>query len=181
VELLNALVYLYLFNQFGWTYTTLAYSCLGSILIAIFFIDIDYQIIPDILTLPGIAVGLGLSLAPQGLGIVSAGIGAFVGGGVLYLVAILGDWAFKKESMGGGDIKMAAMLGAFLGWQKVILVFFAAAVIGMIISLVLIYFSKKIRSTRMIPFGPFLAIASMISAIYGDAIISFYLNHFLRS
>lgn len=180
VEMLNALGYLFLFFEFNLSIAFLAYSIFASILIAIFFIDIDFQIIPDILTLPGIVVGLALSLAPHGLGIANSAIGAFVGGSILYLVAVLGDWAFKKESMGGGDIKMAAMLGAFLGWQKVIFVFFASAVIGLIISLVLIYFSKKIRSTRIIPYGPFLAIAAMIAVIYGDTIISFYLSHFLR-
>ncbi len=181
VELLNAAAYLFLFSEFGLTTPFYAYSFLASVLLTIFFIDIDFQIIPDILTLPGIAVGLALSLAPHGLGIINSAVGVFVGGGVLYLVAIFGDWLFKKESMGGGDIKMAAMLGAFLGWQKVIFVFFASAVIGLVISLVLMYFSKRIRSTRMIPYGPFLAIAAMIAVIYGDAVISFYLNHFLHS
>ena len=180
VELLNALGYLFLFSEFNLSMAFLAYSFLTSILIAIFFIDIDFQIIPDILTLSGMVAGLALSLVPHGLGIVNSAVGAFVGGGVLYLVAILGDWAFKKESMGGGDIKMAAMLGAFLDWQKVFFVFFASAVIGLIISLVLMYFSKKIRSTRMIPYGPFLAIAAVIAVVYGDTIISFYLSHFLR-
>ena len=105
-------------------------------------------------------------------------IGLVVGGGVLYLIAILGDWLFKKESMGGGDIKMTAMLGAFLGWQKVVLIFFGGAVIGLLVSIILLVISKDIRSSRVIPFGPFLASAAMIAIIYGDSIISFYLKNF---
>jgi leader peptidase (prepilin peptidase)/N-methyltransferase len=95
-------------------------------------------------------------------------------------MAILGDWLFKKESMGGGDIKMAAMLGAFLGWQKIIFIFFASAAIGLLISLIVMLFSRRVRSTRVIPFGPFLAIAAIIAIIYGDTFIDFYLRHFFR-
>jgi leader peptidase (prepilin peptidase)/N-methyltransferase len=181
VELLNCIGYLFLFYEFGVTYTFIAYSFLTSILIAIFLIDIDFQIIPDILTIPGVIAGLGISFVPNGIGIVSSIIGLLAGGGGVYLVAIMGDWLFKKESMGGGDIKMAAMLGAFLGWQKVILIFIGGAFIGMIISIFLMIISKKIRATRVIPFGPFLAIAAIIAIIYGDEIISFYLRYFLRS
>jgi len=74
----------------------------------------------------------------------ASGIGFIVGGGVLYLIALLGDWIFKKESMGGGDIKMAAMLGAFLGWQKVVLVFFGSAVVGLLVSIIIMAFSSKL-------------------------------------
>ncbi|MCP4704050.1 MAG: prepilin peptidase, partial [candidate division Zixibacteria bacterium] len=151
----------------------------SSALIVIFFVDIDFQIIPDLITLPGMVLGLGVSFLPNSIGIIDSLIGLFVGGGVLYLIAILGDWLFKKESMGGGDIKMTAMLGAFLGWQKVVLIFFGGAVIGLVVSIVLMIVSKEIRSTRTIPFGPFLAAAAMIAIIYGDALISFYLNNFL--
>lgn len=179
VEFLNAAAYIFFFWTYGLTVNFGAFAFLSSILIAIFFIDLDFQIIPDLLTVPGIIVGLGVSFAPGGLGIVSSAIGLLVGGGALYLIALLGDWLFKKESMGGGDIKMAAMLGAFLGWQKVIFVFFASAVIGLLISIMVMFFSRKLRSTRVIPFGPFLAVAAFIAAIYGDNIISFYLNNFL--
>ena len=120
------------------------------------------------------------SICPGGLSIWQALIGLLVGGGALYLIAILGDWIFKKESMGGGDIKMAAMLGAFLGWQKIILIFFASAFIGMIISILLMAFSKKIRASRVIPFGPFIAIAAVLAILYGERIIAFYLENFWR-
>lgn len=179
VELLNGLAYLFFFFQYGVNYNFLIYAILSSALIVIFFIDIDFQIIPDSITLPGMVVGLAVSLLPDSIGIISSAIGLLVGGGVLYLIAILGDWLFKKDSMGGGDIKMTAMLGAFLGWQKVVLVFFAGACIGLVVSIVLMIISKNIRSTRVIPFGPFLAAAAMVAIIYGDNIIKFYLDNFL--
>jgi len=178
VELLNGFAWLFFFFQFGVSYNFLIFSFLSSALIVIFFVDIDFQIIPDSITLPGMIIGLSVSFLPDSIGIISALIGLIVGGGVLYLIAILGDWLFKKESMGGGDIKMTAMLGAFLGWQKVVLIFFGGAVIGLFVSIILMIASKNIRTSRVIPFGPFLAAAALISIIYGDSIISFYLKNF---
>jgi leader peptidase (prepilin peptidase) / N-methyltransferase len=179
IELLNGLAYVFFIWHYGLTLHFFVYSFLSSILIAIFFIDLDFQIIPDLFTIPGMVIGLGVSLAPGGIGIVASAIGLVVGGAVLYLVAELGDRLFKKESMGGGDIKMAAMLGAFLGWQKVVFIFFGSAVIGLVISIILMFFSQELRSKRVIPFGPFLAIAAVVAILYGDQIISFYLNNFL--
>jgi leader peptidase (prepilin peptidase)/N-methyltransferase len=180
VELLNALMYLYFAWKVGLGFPFLAYCFISSALIVIFLIDIEFQIIPDIITLPGIALGLAISFAPQGLGIVSSLIGLAVGGGALYLIAILGDFIFKKESMGGGDIKMAAMLGSFVGWQKVLLIFMSSAVIGLVASLGLMAASAKIRRERIIPFGPFLALAAMLAIVYGDRIINYYLHTILR-
>jgi len=179
VELLNGAAYSYLLWTFGLSVPFFMYAYLSSVLIVIFFIDYDHQIIPDVISIPSMVVGLGVSFAPGGIGILTSGIGFLVGGGVLYLIAVLGDWLFKKESMGGGDIKMAAMLGAFLGWQKVVLVFFGSAIVGLVISVIIMLFSSKLRSTRVVPFGPFLAIAAFIAIIFGDKIISFYLNNFL--
>ncbi|UCD93900.1 MAG: prepilin peptidase [Candidatus Zixiibacteriota bacterium] len=180
VELLNGLIYAFLLHNFGPSMEFIVFCFLSSVLITIFFIDLDFQIIPDLLTMPGMAVGLGVSLLPGGIGIVSSLIGLAVGGGVLYLIALGGDWLFKKESMGGGDIKMAAMLGAFLGWQKVVFIFFAAAVIGLMISLVIMLFSKKLRVSRVVPFGPFLALGAFAAIVYGDSVIAYYISNYLK-
>jgi leader peptidase (prepilin peptidase)/N-methyltransferase len=179
VELLNGLFYGYFFWQHGLTVQTVVFALLSSALLAIFFIDLDFRIIPDGVTLPSIVVALGAAFLPGGIGIVSSLIGLVVGGGALYLIALLGDWLFKKESMGGGDIKMAAMLGAFLGWQKVVLIFMASAVIALVVSSVLMSFSAELRRERMVPFGPFLATAAMVAIIAGDRIIDFYVATFL--
>lgn len=180
VEIISGCALLFLFRNHGLTTGFFVYSFLSAILIAIFFIDLDFQIIPDLLTLPGMVIGLAISMAPHGMGIISSLVGLLVGGGALYMIALLGDWLFKKESMGGGDIKMAAMLGAFLGWQKIIVVFFGSALIGLLISLIVMAFSSRVRANHVIPFGPFLAMAAFVAAVYGDEIIAFYLNRFLR-
>ena len=180
VELLNGLGYLYFFYEQGWSLELAIFAFLTSALIVIFFIDLDHQIIPDSITLPGIVLGLGVSLAPGGISIVQSLVGLLVGGGSLYLIALLGDWLFKKESMGGGDIKMAAMLGAFLGWQKVLLIFMASAAIGLVVSITIMFFSAKLRKTRIVPFGPFIALAAWLAIVWGDTLISFYIHNFLH-
>jgi leader peptidase (prepilin peptidase)/N-methyltransferase len=179
VELLNAGAYLYFAWRVGISWEFAAYAFLASALIVIFLVDLEFQIIPDMITLPGMVLGLAWSFTPGGIGILQSIIGLVVGGGSLYLIAVLGDWLFKKESMGGGDIKMAAMLGAFLGWEKVLLVFVASAVVGLIVSIVLMFFSPKLREERVVPFGPFIAIAAVLAILWGDRIISFYLHHFV--
>jgi leader peptidase (prepilin peptidase)/N-methyltransferase len=180
VEVANAALWLFFFWQFDLTYQFFVFSGIASVLLAIFFIDIDFQIIPDMFTLPGMVIGLGISLLPGGIGIIESGIGLLVGGGSLFLIAILGDWLFKKESMGGGDIKMAAMLGSFLGWQQVLFIFMASAVIGLVVSLAVMAFSAKLRQHRVIPFGPFLALAAILAITYGNVIIGYYTSNFLQ-
>ncbi len=180
VEAANAALYLYFYWQLGFAPEFFVFAYLSSVLLAIFFIDLDFQIIPNLFTYSGIVLGLAVSFLPGGLTPVQSLIGFLVGGGALYLIAMLGDWLFKKESMGGGDIKMAAMLGAFLGWQQVLFVFIASAVIGLLVSIVMMMVSAKMRKERVIPFGPFLAGAAMLAILYGDRIIEYYLNTFVR-
>jgi leader peptidase (prepilin peptidase) / N-methyltransferase len=179
VEALSAALYLLFLWQFGLSMDFLTFCFLATVLLAIFFIDLDHQIIPDSLTYPGMVVGLVVALLPGGIGIVAALVGLLVGGGALYLIAILGDLLFKKESMGGGDIKMAAMLGAFLGWQKVLFIFLSSAVIGLVVSVGIMFVSARLREERIIPFGPFLALAAMLAMLYGDQIIRYYVHNFL--
>jgi leader peptidase (prepilin peptidase)/N-methyltransferase len=181
VELLTAACSLYFLWQYHLTIPFFVFSSLGCALIVIFFIDLDHQIIPDWITLPGIVAGLAISFVPGGIGILQAVIGLFVGGGSLYLAAVVGEKLFKKEAMGGGDIKMAAMLGAFLGWQKVLLLFMAAATIGLVVSIVWMAISARLRKERLIPFGPFLALGAMLAIVYGDRLIQFYVQNFLHA
>ncbi len=180
VELINAAAYLYFFWELGLTFEFAVFAFLSSALLTIFYIDLDFQIIPDMITIPGAALGLAVSFLPGGIGIVPSLIGFLVGGGSLFLVAELGERLFKKEAMGGGDIKMAAMLGAFLGWQKVLFVFLSSAVIGLAVSMVVMIFSAKLRESRMIPFGPFIALAAMVAIIWGDQLIALYVDNFLH-
>ncbi len=179
VEMLNCAFYLFFLHLDGLTLQFPAHCFLASSLIAIFFIDLEFQIIPDKITLPGIVVGLVSSIFINPPGPVNALIGFIVGGGSLLAVAYLGEWLFKKEAMGGGDIKMAAMMGAFVGWQKVLLIFLGGALIGAVVSIIWMMFSKKVRSKRLIPFGPFLAIAAVLVVVYGDRLLQFYIENFL--
>ncbi len=181
VEALHAGVFVWLYFSFGFNLQLAAMAALSSALIVIIFIDLEHMIIPDKLTLPGAIVGLLYSLTPSGIGIASSAIGLLVGGGALYGIAVLGDFIFKKESMGGGDIKMAAMLGAFLGWQRVMLIFVSSAVIGLLVSIVVMAFSPSFRRNRMLPFGPFLALAGFVAMVYGDDIIRLYVDRFLTN
>jgi len=180
VELLTSGCSLYFLWQYHLGIPFFVFSALCCALIVIFFIDLDHQIIPDWITIPGIVAGLAVSVVPGGIGIAASAIGLAVGGGSLYLAAVLGEKLFRREAMGGGDIKMAAMLGAFLGWQKVLLLFVAAAMIGLIVSIIWMAISAKLRKERLIPFGPFLALGAMLAIVYGDRLIQFYVQNFLH-
>jgi len=178
VELLSGLIFLSLFFWYGlnWEFASRLFLFTG--LMVIFFIDLKHQLIPDVITLPGIAAGLIFSLLSKSPSFVDSVIGLISGGGLFYLVALAGDKIFKKESMGGGDIKLAAMLGAFLGWQKILLVFFLASFLGALVGIIFLILSPKLRANRLIPFGPFLAIATVICIFFGNRLVQLYLNLF---
>jgi leader peptidase (prepilin peptidase)/N-methyltransferase len=178
VEFVTAALLVMAFLHFGLTWDFAAKGILILLMILTFFIDLKHRIIPDVLTLPGIILGLILSLLVDSPSVFSSVLGAIVGGGIFYLAAVFGDLLFKKESMGGGDIKLAMLLGAFLGWQNVILVFFLSALVGTLIGGAAMFFSRKVKETRTIPFGPFLALAAVIAIFAGDTIISAYLRTF---
>ncbi|MEI8217706.1 MAG: prepilin peptidase [Elusimicrobiota bacterium] len=146
------------------------------VMICISGIDISSQIIPDVFSLSLIAVGIGSSIFNPLLGngpgerIFNSLLGMGAGGGILLLLGILGTWMFKKDAMGGGDLKLLAGIGAFIGWHKVFSTLFIASVLGTIIGVYLIL-SKKIERRGYIPFGPFLALAGYINLFIPDPLI----------
>jgi leader peptidase (prepilin peptidase)/N-methyltransferase len=142
-------------------------------------IDFQFYIIPDKITIPGMILGLAASFVSPTVKPLDALIGLIAGGASLYLLAVVGDFLFKKESLGGGDIKLAAMLGAFLGWKSIIIIFFGAAVLGLVYSLIYMLFSRKMRQDRMIPFGPFLSLAALIALFFGNYLINLYVERVL--
>ena len=182
VESLNAVFYLILLWRFGPGWPFLVYALFCSALIVITFIDLDFQIIPDRITLPGIPIGLfaGSLLLPDPflrsvtLGWRGSLIGAVSGFLFFYLVAAAGEKVFKKEAMGGGDIKMMAMVGGVIGWKGIILTTFLGSLLGSIIGVLMMIFAGRERGS-LIPFGPFLAVGSAISLIFGQEIIFWYL------
>lgn len=168
VELINGLGYWMLLWQHGLGWPFVIYATLFSALLVITFIDLDHQIIPDRITLPGMVIGLiaAATILPHGL---KNGLGGFLlGGGLFYLIAVL-----SRGGMGGGDIKMIAMVGAFLGWQGVLLTIFLGALLGSIFGLFLMLFMGKGRKTP-VPFGPFLSLGTMIALFWGPQIILWY-------
>jgi leader peptidase (prepilin peptidase)/N-methyltransferase len=175
VELAAAVIPLVLYLRFGLGRELAIYWPLSYVLLVLSFVDLDYRILPDKVTLPGIAVGLivvplsGLIAFPASL------IGALAGGGALYLIAIAGSAVFGKESMGGGDIKLAAMLGAFLGWQAVIVFLFIAFLVGAAVG-VAVLAARRSDGDHTVPFGPFIALGAFVTMVWGDAIVSWYLG-----
>ena len=173
VELFHAIGYVVILHYFGPSLEAGVYALFFSSLVAITFIDLSHQIIPDRISLPGIVLGLLFASTVLPTGPVNAFLGFLIGGGFFYLIAILALFFLKKEGMGGGDIKLAAMIGAFLGWQKLLLTVFLASLLGSVIGITLIL--SKLRSRQdLIPFGPFLAAGAMIALFWGNDLLHWY-------
>lgn len=176
VELLNGLLYaaIYLFFGQGWQMPLL--FIFVSALIVITFIDLEFQIIPDVITLPGIVLGLAASpfmladpfAVKATLGLLNSIIGAVAGGGVFYLIVIL-----SRGGMGGGDVKMMAMVGAFTGWKGVFLTTLVGSLTGALVGIALMVFSGAGRKTK-VPFGPFLAMGTLMTLFFGEMIFNWY-------
>jgi leader peptidase (prepilin peptidase)/N-methyltransferase len=175
VELLTGLLSMLLIYKFGLTINYLVYLLFTAALIAITFIDLDHRIIPDSISLPGILVGFAVSFIVPRPSPLDSLIGIVLGGGILYLIT----WGYylltKKIGMGGGDIKLLAMIGAFLGWQSLPLVIFVSAMTGSVIGLVMMAVAKGGRYYQ-IPFGPFLALGALVDLFAGDQILNWYLS-----
>jgi len=177
VELISALAFLTLFYYFGLTAKFWIYSLVTSGLIVTTFIDLEFQIIPDRISLGGLVLGIILSVFIPQLhnsltwdnGLIKSLLGMFAGGGLIYLTGYVGQIIFKKESMGGGDVKLMAMLGAFLGWKMAILIFFLAPFFGTPAGLYLKFKKKQ----DIIPYGPYIALASFVAMIWGQRILSY--------
>ena len=172
VEALNAAGYGFIAWRFGVSPTALVYAVLLSALIVISFIDLDHMIVPDRITLPGMALGLvvGTLLLPRwwdSLG------GFLLGGGLLYFMAWISPYLFGKEGMGGGDIKLLAMIGAFLGWKQVLLTVIVGGILGAVVGVSLIG-ARVMARGAYIPFGPFLSLGAVVAMLYGTEILGWY-------
>lgn len=178
VEVITGLVYLWIWFRFGVSVYGVVAAILFSLLLVATVVDLEHEIIPDEISLGGLVCGLVLSGLLPSLhyeliwwrGLLQSLIGLLIGGGVIYLIGTIGNLIFRKDSMGGGDIKLLAMIGSFLGWQKVMLVFFFAPVFALPFGL---YF-KFIKKKEIIPFGPFLSLAGWLAFLWGDQLIVWY-------
>ncbi len=173
VELMMALLAAALMYRFQLSIATAGYFLFCAALLVIIFIDIHHQIIPDVISLPGIVLGVLFSLVSPTVTWQSSLIGLLVGGGVLYAVAFFYFVLRKVDGMGGGDIKLLAMIGAWLGWQSLPFVIFASSLGGTFVGLIAMLDQKKGGRTR-IPFGPFLSLAALVYTFYSENILYFF-------
>lgn len=178
VEGLNAALYLAVYQRFGPGWGLPVHLAFVSSLIVITFIDLDFQIIPDRITIPGIPLGLlaGALILPDPfmradmLGLKASLIGAVAGFGGFYAIVVL-----SRGGMGGGDVKMMGMVGAILGWKGVLLTTFLGSLSGSAVGLYLVLNRGGGRKTK-VPFGPFLALGAVASLLFGQEISWWYLN-----
>lgn len=172
VELLTAVLFTALYIHFEFTYSFLIYAAIASILIMIFFIDLEHMIIPDGLNLAVGLLGIVLNIIHPDTSYAYIAInmilGILLGGGLFFILACFG-------AMGGGDIKLMAALGVVFGWKVLIPLMFLSFIMGGIIGIILLVFKIK-KMKDMIPFGPYITIAGIISIFYGTYIIDWYIN-----
>jgi leader peptidase (prepilin peptidase)/N-methyltransferase len=152
-----------------------AYAFLMA-LAAITLIDWEFRIIPDGLSLPFIAIGLAWSLVSPSRSLAGSALGALAGGGSLYLVGLLYRLARKTDGMGGGDVKLMAMIGAFVGLRLVLPVILIASLAGSIYGLALLRSGRGAKTA--VAFGSFLAPAAAVTLLYGDRLLSWYVGRF---
>jgi leader peptidase (prepilin peptidase) / N-methyltransferase len=167
VETLTAFMSLLLFMKYGFSLPyvcTFIYVCA---LIVVTFIDLAHQIIPDIITLPGIPIFSLLAILVMEVSIPDSLLGILVGGGFLFLVAVLYELLTKREGMGGGDIKLLAMIGAFLGWESIFFIILVSSLLGAFIGIMTVIVQKR-DFRYAIPYGPFLSIAGLAYLFIGE-------------
>ena len=168
VELITAVLSLLLFLQFGLTLRFLIFFIFTAVLIVITFIDLDHQIIPDVLTLPGIPIFFLLAIFVVKIPWLEALIGLLIGGGVLFAIAFVYELLTKREGMGGGDVKLLAMIGGFLGWKSLIFILLFSSFSGAIAGITAMIIKKQ-DMKYAVPFGPFLSAAAVAYLFWGDA------------
>lgn len=171
VELATSVLWIGAFWWFGITLQALTGAVFATILLGVAVTDARHYLIPDEYTWGGLVVGLLLALRFGPRGVALAALGAAVGFGLLYAVAWAGERAFRQEAMGGGDVKMMAMVGAFVGWKGVLLTVFLGALLG-----TLVFVPLTLRKRRLVPFGVFLAAAAAITFVAGDWLIAWYVS-----
>jgi leader peptidase (prepilin peptidase)/N-methyltransferase len=172
IEVVTALAFAAAWRHFGPSADFLVAVALLSALIAITAIDLRHQVIPDLITLPGVLTGVVANLAWARVPWLESLVGIAVGGGLFFVIIIA-----SGGGMGGGDMKLGAMLGAFLGWKVALFSVFVAVLLGGALALGLLVSRKRGRKDP-IPFGPFLATGGVVGLFYGERIVTWYLSGF---
>ena len=173
VEAANAAGYVTILATFGANWTAILYCVLFSALLVVAGTDLTHKIIPNVVTVPGILVGLVGAATVLPVGLVNALLGVAIGGGILWALAWASPYLFGKEGMGGGDIKLLAMIGAFLGWKPALLTIMIGSLSGSVIGVSLIALGLMKRD-EYIPFGPFLVFGALLSLFFSQLLLDWY-------
>ena len=174
VEAATAAIWVGVAWAYGPSWHGLQGAILLSLVLAIALIDARHYLIPDVLSLGGLVAGLALAPLPGPPNVLAAILGAAAGFAVLLAVGVVGEWLFKKPAMGGGDMKMMAMVGAFLGPSGAMLTIFLGALVGTIV-----FAPVALRTDREVPFGVFLAVGAATTFLFGEALVGWYAGMFL--
>jgi leader peptidase (prepilin peptidase)/N-methyltransferase len=174
VELVTMVIFLVHLYFFGWTLLMAVRLAFACALIVLFAIDLEHHLLPNAITLPGIAAGLAFSLAvPPGLR--DAVLGTLLGGGVLWLIGEVYYRIAGQEGMGGGDVKMLAMVGAFLGWKLVVVTLVLSSIAGSVIG-ILVIAMRHGGMKYALPYGTFLALGALAASLVGNEIVAWYVG-----
>lgn len=178
LELAGGLLALALWLKYPWSPRLIAYGPFGAALLVLTAIDLEHRLLLDAITYPGIVAGLGLALFLPSPGFWEALSGALLGGGIFFLTARLYEWLSGKTGLGGGDVKLLAMIGAFLGVNSLPFIIFISAALGSLVGLGLTLAGGVWRGgqwrTARIPFGPFLAAAALLYLFAGQQLFRFF-------
>ncbi len=176
IELITGLCAFSTYMKFGLTFEGVIYFIFIASLITISFIDIDHQIIPDVISLPGIIICFFASFALPTIRFTDSLLGILIGGGSLLVIAWAYETIRKRPGMGGGDIKLLAMIGALIGWQGVFFTIYIASAVGTVAGIGTMLYSKKKDFKLAIPFGPFLSMGAITHIFWGEVIKEWYFN-----
>lgn len=183
IEALNSVLFVALFWRFGLHVETAVYFVFVATLVALTFIDVDHRIIPNVISIPGIVIGVALAFVVphvQGewlpVSWQASLLGALVGGGALFAVAMMAELVFRKEAMGMGDVKMLAMIGAFLGIASVPFVFITSSLLGALFGTI----HLVLTGDRSLPYGPALASGAVLYLFAGPELVTLYLQHMIH-
>jgi leader peptidase (prepilin peptidase)/N-methyltransferase len=174
IELVTMVLFILHGWVFGWTALLVPRLAFACAMVVLFAIDLEHHLLPNAITLPGIVVGL-IASAVLPPGIIDAVIGVIIGGGVLWAI---GEAYFRysgQEGMGGGDVKMLAMIGAFLGWKLVLVTLVLSSVLGSIVGMIVIA-ARKGGMKYALPYGTFLALGALVASLAGESIINWYVG-----
>ncbi len=174
VELATMALFIVHGEVFGWSALLVPRLLFACAMVVLFAIDLEHHLLPNVITLPGIAIGL-ISSAVLPPGLVDALIGAAIGGGVLWLIGEAYYRYSGHEGMGGGDVKMLAMIGAFLGWKLVLVTLVLSSFAGSLIGVAVIAL-KRGGMKYALPYGTFLALGALVASLAGDGIVNWYVS-----